>query len=334
MYRKITGEKLKKWLIGLSAQAEILVPAKMNGLWTFRLFHNQELPRNFLNSRIPPKNLFFEPLKALLGWKAADGSFQVNSCPAPEAARVIFGLKPCDARALRLLQPVFTGDYPDVFYAGNLSRTLLLGQACRVQCQGSFCSEVGIDRQDSLDFDAFFREIPGGYLVRVITEKGNTLTGEKEFFEESSAGEWNSAKEEIRGKNENPLFNLEKVKAGARERFPDEDFWMRVSAKCINCGICTYLCPTCHCFDLCDLQRPGQGVRLRCFDSCAFPDFTKMAVHNPREEKWRRYRQRVSHKFNFFYENFQTVACVGCGRCVAHCPVNLDLREVLLEMAR
>jgi ferredoxin len=334
MYLKITPKKLIQWLDGLKAQAEVLTPAKVDGVWTYTLSDLQTLPQHYFNSRIPPKSLFFPSLQALLGWRSSDGSLQLSSTPPPDGQRAILGLRPCDARALRILEPVFLKDYQDVFYSQNLLRTLLLGQACQAQCEGSFCEEMGIDPQDSADVDLFFREIPGGYLVKVVTEKGKNLAGAGDFFEESSEKEWNAGQREIRGRRDQPLFDLERVKAGAGERFPDEDFWRRVSDKCINCGVCTYLCPTCHCFDLCDLQMPGQGVRFRCFDSCAFPGFTKMAVHNPREEKWRRYRQRVNHKFNFFYQNFQNVACVGCGRCVIHCPVNLDLREVLLAIAR
>ncbi|MGD0626594.1 MAG: 4Fe-4S dicluster domain-containing protein [Thermodesulfobacteriota bacterium] len=334
MYLKITREKLSHWLAGLKAQAEVLAPVKVKGLWTFQKFDSQEIPRKFQNSLLPPKGLFLESLRALFEWKSPGGSPQVNPLPPLDGQRVIFGLKPCDARALRIIEPVFTGEYRDVFYLRNLSRTLLLGLACRAQCEGSFCGEMGIDSQDSADFDIFFREVPEGYVARVITSQGKGLAGGRDFFEEASEKEWNLAQAEKRGRREPSLFDLERVKAGVAEFFPDENFWKRISAKCINCGICTYLCPTCHCFDLCDLQLPRQGARFRCGDSCAFPDFTKMAVHNPREEKWRRYRQRVSHKFNFFYQNFQRIACVGCGRCVTHCPVNLDLREVLLEVAR
>lgn len=334
MYLKITREKLPRWLAGLKSQAEVLAPAKENGLWTYRNFDRQDIPGNFQNSRLPPKGLFLESLRPLFDWKYPGGSLQIHSLPPLQGQRVIFGLRPCDVRALKVLEAVFARDYQDVFYLRNLSHTVLMGQACRVQCEGSFCTEMGIDPQDSADFDIFFREIPGGYIARVATDKGHAVTEGRDFFEESSAKEWNVGRGKIRGGREKLLFNLERVGAGVVERFPDENLWKRLSAKCINCGICTYLCPTCYCFDLGDLQMPGQGTRFRCWDSCAFPDFTKMAVHNPREEKWRRYRQRVSHKFNFFYQNFQAFACVGCGRCVAHCPVNLDLREVLLEVIR
>ena len=335
MFLKIDQKEWVRWLGGLKERdIEILSPAKANGLWEYALGDLETLTPSFFNSRIPPKSLFFPSLQSLLGWKSSDGSLRLYPHRAPDRQRAILGLRPCDARALRLLEPVFLKDTEDIFYSQNLLRTLLLGQACRGHCGGSFCEEMGIDPQDSPDVDLFSREIPGGYLVKVLTEKGRKLVGAGEMFKESSEQEWRAGQREMSGKREHPLFDLGKVKAGVGERFQDEAFWRRVSEKCINCGVCTYLCPTCHCFDLCDQQRPGQGVRYRCFDSCAFPSFTKMPVHNPREEKWRRYRQRVNHKFNFFYQNFQTAGCVGCGRCVALCPVNLDLREVLQDIAR
>jgi len=331
MYRKISKEKLPKWLGALKGQAEVLAPAKRNGFWTFQKFESQDLPQSFQNSRLSPKGLFLESLKALFESKTGGGISQIKSFPPGDSQRVLFGLRPCDARALKILEPVFAKDYPDAFYLQNLSRTILLGLACRVQCPDSFCGDMGIHPRDSIDFDIFLRQIPSGYIARISTEKGKALMA-GDFFEEGSEEEWIAAQGKLAGGREKSLFDLERVKAGAVARFSDENFWKHVSSKCINCGICTYLCPTCHCFDLSDLQMPGEAVRFRCWDSCAFPDFTKMTVHNPREETWRRYRQRVSHKFNFFYQNFQTIACVGCGRCVAHCPVNLDLREVLQEM--
>ncbi len=334
MYLKIEKEEWVRWLEALKEKTELLAPAKRNGFWEYTLADHQTFPKNYFNSRIPPKNMFFPSLQALLGWNFSDGSLHLSGHFLPEVGRAIIGLRPCDARGLCLLEPVFLKDYEDIYYSRNRLRTFLLGQACQRHCEGSFCQEMGIDPQDSTDVDLFFRETTGGYWVKVVTEKGKNLVAEGDFFKESSEQEWEAGRREMGGKREKSSIDLEKVKARIGERFPEEDFWRRISDKCINCGVCTYLCPTCHCFDLCDLQRPGEGVRFRCFDSCAFPNFTKMAVHNPREEKWRRYRQRVNHKFNFFYQNFQTLACVGCGRCVNHCPVNLDLREVLLAISR
>jgi sulfhydrogenase subunit beta (sulfur reductase) len=334
MYKKISKKNFSQWLSRVANQAQVFGPEKKDGLSAYREWKKGDLPESFLNARLSPKGLFFEPLKPLFGWKSEGGSLKVDPLPSPDGRRVILDVRPCDARAIRILEPVFGGNLPDAFYLGNLSRTVLLGLACQVQCPGSFCEEMGIDPQDSADCDILFREVSQERFAKIVTEKGGTLVEGSDLFQESSQEEWESAGGKIRGRREKPLFDLQKVKERMAQRFGEEDLWQRVSAKCLNCGICTYLCPTCHCFDICDLQVPGQGVRYRCWDSCAFPSFTRMPVHNPREEKWRRYRQRVAHKFFFYPQNFRMVSCVGCGRCVAHCPVNLDLREVLLEVAR
>ena len=334
MYKKISRDKFSQWLGRLRTMGEVFAPCKDNGLWAYREWKGQDLPEDFLNSRLSPKSLFLESPSPLFNWKSRGGSVEAAPSPSSPRPRVIYGIKACDARAVRILEPVFAGSLPDAFYLGNLARTLLLGISCQKQCPGSFCREMGIDPQDSTSCDIFFRDTTGGKVAKGITEKGKALIQESGLFEESSPEEWDSARKEIKGQGDKPLFDLEKVKDRMAGRFPEEELWKSVSAKCINCGVCTYLCPTCHCFDICDLEASGQGSRFRCFDSCAFPGFTKMAVHNPREEKWRRYRQRVGHKFYFYPRNFQMVACVGCGRCVSHCPVNLDLRGVLLEVAR
>jgi ferredoxin len=335
MYKKIAKEKIPPWLARLKSQTELFAPTGENGGWTFGEGGNPDLSGKFLNSRLSAKGLFLEALKPLFGWSSSSQSpLQIIPPPGQDRPRVIFGIRACDARAIRMLEPVFAGNGADGLYLGNLRRTLLVGQACEIRCRGSFCQEMGIDPQDSADCDLFFREAASGRIVRINTDGGKGRTEGSDFFLDSSVEEWESARKEVRGSPESPLFDLERVKEKIARRFPEEELWKQVSAPCINCGICAYLCPTCHCFDISDLQAAGRGVRFRSWDSCAFPGFTQMTVHNPREEKWRRYRQRVSHKFYFFPQNFQTVACVGCGRCVAHCPVHLDLREVLREVSR
>jgi sulfhydrogenase subunit beta (sulfur reductase) len=110
----------------------------------------------------------------------------------------------------------------------------------------------------------------------------------------------------------------------------ESPFWEEIAQKCLNCAICSYLCPTCHCFDIQDEGNERTGRRIRIWDSCMFPLFTREASgHNPRANGADRVRQRVMHKFNYFVENLGEYGCVGCGRCVRECPVNVDIREVL-----
>ena len=114
----------------------------------------------------------------------------------------------------------------------------------------------------------------------------------------------------------------------------DAPIWEAIGERCVGCGTCTYLCPTCHCFGIYD-EKAGENVqRIRTQDACMFPQFTVEASgHNPRATQGARVRQRVMHKFSYTVDNVGETFCVGCGRCVSHCPVNIDIREILEEVA-
>jgi len=335
MFKKISKEKIPQWFAHLKGEGEVFAPTGENGNWTSMEGGSPDLSENFRNSRLSAKGFFLEGLRPLFGWRSSSqGPLQITPPSHHQQSRVLYGIRACDARAVRILEPVFAENGADGLYLGNLRRAFLVGLACTDRCRGSFCEEMGIDPQDSADCDLFLREGPSGKIARVHTEAGKARVEGSDFFSDGTPEEWESARKKLRGGPESPPFDLGKVKEKIPLRFPEEDLWRKVSAPCINCGICTFLCPTCHCFDISDLQAAGRGARFRCWDSCAFPGFTQMAVHNPREEKWRRYRQRVSHKFYFYPQNHRVVACVGCGRCVSHCPAHLDLRQVLREVSR
>ena len=110
----------------------------------------------------------------------------------------------------------------------------------------------------------------------------------------------------------------------------DAPIWDEVAFSCINCGTCTFLCPTCWCFDIQDEVLGKQGDRIRNWDACMFPLFTLHGSgHNPRDEKTQRVRQRFMHKLKYYVDKYKGgPACVGCGRCVQFCPVNIDIRRV------
>jgi ferredoxin len=114
------------------------------------------------------------------------------------------------------------------------------------------------------------------------------------------------------------------------ERLDFEDpVWETIAQQCVDCGICTFLCPTCHCFDIQDEGSAVKGERVRLWDACMFYNYTKAHAGQPRPQHYRRYRQRIMHKFRYYPENFGRTLCVGCGRCIEHCPASIDLRAVL-----
>ena len=106
-----------------------------------------------------------------------------------------------------------------------------------------------------------------------------------------------------------------------------------MSQACLGCGTCTFVCPTCQCFDIRDFDTGNGVMRYRCWDSCMYSDFTQMAAENPRHSQLERFRQRFMHKLVYYPSNNEGIyGCVGCGRCLAKCPINMNIVKVMKEL--
>jgi len=174
------------------------------------------------------------------------------------------------------------------------------------------------------------------YYIETFTARGEKLVndGKKRFAEPTEADKKAAAKihNEAAAKVRRRIRDISAVVEKLKGMF-DSPFWDGESLACIRCGICTYLCPACHCFDINDevlVPAPPAGERVRTWDNCQFPDFTMHSSgHNPRPNRASRLRQRVLHKFRYFVENFGDYQCTGCGRCINYCPVGIDIINVL-----
>jgi ferredoxin len=168
-----------------------------------------------------------------------------------------------------------------------------------------------------------------GWQVKEITERGKEfLAGICDLLSDSNEQAAEIAKVEKK-------FDLNTVtkKLNGNGCF-DSDLWSKMSPRCLGCGVCTYLCPTCHCFDIQDEGDTYHGVRRKNWDSCSFEMFTMhTSGHNPRPNQSSRWRQRIMHKFNYFPEKFKDVSCSGCGRCTRNCPVDMGITETLQTLS-
>lgn len=261
---------------------------------------------------------------------------QLNAAQEESKPAVVIGVRPCDARSLALLDKVFMTDkYTDTQYSRKRANTTIVGLACKDPPTTCFCRSLGGDPFDVNGIDLLMTDISQGYIMEALTEKGEKLLShapqarppsKRELLEQARI------KREARAAVDREL-PVKEAEAHLETMFED-DFWDRVAAKCLGCGVCTYVCPTCHCFDITDEVLDSDGVRVRSWDSCMYPLFTHQASgHNPRKSGKERMRQRVMHKFNYTLKNNDAAFCVGCGRCVQDCPVNLDIREVIKAAA-
>ncbi len=328
-------------LKGLPSAYKVYVPVKEGDFHNFGLLKNGTKPSfEFQNTRLSPKSVIFPQSERMFEY-SMDGSKEdanvLKEAPKDFSPQVIVGIRPCDAFAFQLVKINFDNpQYQDPWWVQRMDAATLVGFACSEPCASCFCTSVGSGPFSEKGLDAVMVDLGDNFLVRSITPKGEAFL---EKLEPGMDADRASLKKALDLAKESEKKVSSKVPTDRlREKVVNElfnaPFWERVSFACINCGTCTYLCPTCWCFDIQDEVHGKDGDRIRNWDACMFPLFTLHGSgHNPRDKKVQRVRQRFMHKLKYYVDKYANgVACVGCGRCVQYCPVNIDIREVFQAM--
>jgi ferredoxin len=257
---------------------------------------------------------------------------RITSTEEVERERILFGARPCDVEAISIIENVFGGEeYTDAYFLEKRKKTTIIGLGCNQPLSTCFCSSAGGDPFLRAGSDLFFIDLSGAYFVELLTEKGMAFR-KNQFFKEADPGDSILVKELEDRAFEKVGYSIPVEGIAKRlDLMVESSFWDRVHEKCVGCRICTYLCPTCHCFDIVDEGEPHRGQRVRNWDSCLSPLYSlETSGHNPRPTCRERTRQRLMHKFNYFPKKFNRVACVGCGRCILYCPVHFDIRQAII----
>ena len=282
------------------------------------------------NTLVSPKGLFFPQREILMRFSGAT----LTTADLPNGFFVVFGIRPCDARSLPWLDCVLGGgEQPDPYYQERRNNALVIAVACDRPGPGCFCTSVGGSPYGTTGADVLMSAATkdDALLFEAFTEKGKQLlAANAQLFSPADA-------QAVRDREERAETARRSMKVldltGLKEKLDagiDSPLWDSLTRTCLGCGVCSYICPACYCFDITDEKLGGDGVRLRSWDSCQFPRFTLHASgHNPRPLKKARMRQRIMHKFSYAVETAGTVFCSGCGRCVRSCPVDLDIRQIL-----
>jgi sulfhydrogenase subunit beta (sulfur reductase) len=315
----------KKEMLGIlnsiSDGCEIIGPVTEDGKLYFRSVDCiDDIVWEFDNTVNSIKEFFF-PRRSVLYEQTKDSIRTFDQ--KTDKKRIILFPRPCDARAMTILDKLFMDEHEDRVYGDLRANTVIIGLSCRNPGPHCFCLSVGGGPFGTEGMDVSITSVENDkYILSMVTDRG------KVFFDKK--GEKADAQE---------VQTFEMLKKQAEESIkreiciPDDllnsfesDYWKEVSAGCLKCGVCTYLCPTCHCFDIVD-----EGFyRVRCWDTCSFDAFSRMASgEDPRKDKFKRYRQRIYHKFSYYKENFEEYGCVGCGRCTQYCPVKTDIVEIV-----
>lgn len=333
--KKLSKEKVGEVLQELS-KFRLITPTKSDDVVIFReIADPQEAFLDYGNSTVPPKKVVFPQTETLFRFTLGNPELREKNVEE-EGTTVIFGLRPCDARAMSIVDKLFSWDFEDPYYLKRRELTTLVGMACvqppSINC---FCTSLGGSPFGKEGLDVLLVDMGDHYLFQSLTEKGGRLEEVlSSYLEEAPAGEEEKAssmEEEAKAKIVRSIDPQ-----GIPEKLPslwEHPLWKRVSDACLGCGICTFLCPTCHCFDVQDEVERGEGRRARMWDSCMFCEYTLHASgHNPRPTRKERTRNRISHKYSYYPKRFDVIACVGCGRCINLCPVNIDILEILEQV--
>ena len=326
MAQVISKNELISWLGKLVGQHKVVAPMRDGDLVLFKEISSADSENVVLGNAstvLSPKEWLFPQTEAIFNVDTSDGKTKV--IPAdPNRQVVLFGLHPCDARGIALLDKPFLAEPTDTLYKQHRDLTTLVGLACSEACPECFCTSVGTAPNDATNVDILLAPAGDGFVVECVTDKGKSILASASVQETSTSPPPPPSVAVL------PAKDL----IGKAIKVFDSPYWSRVADRCLHCNVCAYVCPTCYCFDIRDYSDKGNIERVRTWESCQSPGFTKIAGgHNPRANKGARLRQRWYHKFYYFPHQFDTdVACVGCGRCVRSCPVNIDIREIISDI--
>ncbi len=286
---------------------------------------------NALNTVKSPKDFFFPQFEDIMKFKVEGKSIEINDIREESEDFVVFGVRACDVRSFDILDRVFLIEPRDSYYASRREHGIIISVACTRPAETCFCNTFGIDCTN-----------PGGDIAVWKTEKevfwfANTEKGEKLLnslglteCDDTAVNEQKEKTKKIMSKL--PLADLttDGFGGGKTKELFDRPEWKTLSESCLGCGTCTFVCPTCQCYDVKDFNTGNAIIRFRCWDSCMYSDFTKMAHGNNRLSQVERFRQRFMHKLVYYPENNEGIfGCVGCGRCLAKCPISMNIVKVM-----
>lgn len=334
---KIAKSKLPELLKAIAAQQELFLPVNNNGQVNFAAwFESCNADIETLKTVKSPKDMFFPQSETLYTVKKEQHKLSVEPQTLADQNFVAFGMKACDIQGIKVLDKVFLAEPVDTFYRARREHGTIVALACHEPEESCFCKVFGVDCAEP-DADVVMWNANDTLYWKAVTDKGTALTealsGVLENADAADEKAVETEQENIRAIVEKlPYTNLslEGWNGNVSEEKFNSPVWEKLYKPCLACGTCTFVCPTCQCYDIKDYDT-GHGIqRYRCWDSCMYSDFTMMAHGNNRTSQMQRFRQRFMHKLVYFPANNDGMySCVGCGRCVEKCPSSLNIVKVI-----
>jgi ferredoxin len=339
--KKTTIQKISDLAAQLMAKGTLLAPVKEEAGFNFREISDaRQVDLNFYNTLMSPKSAFFPQTEDFVRYDKNKSVLDAQCVDLNLKPVFLFGVRPCDAKSFEIMDIHFSGTGAvDPYWKKRREATTIFGYAFDINAPADgadFYSTLGIGAADPEGSDIFMIKNGDDLFLKGVTPKGETLLASLTSMDDASTEEQKYFEEYVtRGRDFKTRFTCVDDKVIAKkleDLFHKTEFWEKISDACLSCGACTFVCPTCYCFDICDETLFAKGVRRRVWDACMFTDFTLEASgHNPRTKVYQRLRQKVCHKYSYHIRKYGVISCVGCGRCTRNCPVNIDIFSIVDE---
>lgn len=329
-------EKIDSFFEAVASKQKLYLPVTNSSKKAnFELWEKGKVLSDELKTVRSAKDFFFPKAERLVNYKV-NGKEIVVEDPRKEVEDfVVFGVRACDAKSFEVIDAVYLNMTPvDTYYKNRREHGTVITLACNEPVQTCFCSTYKLDAANPAG-DVSCWKADGKFYFEANTEKGKALIeAVKGVLADGDAKAVEECKKQITEKVEKLPFahlDLSKLEKHEMLKMFNSKIWDQISEACLGCGTCTYVCPTCMCFDVRDFKKnDGSVEQVRCWDSCMYNDFTQMAAENPRHTQKERSRQRFMHKLMYYPMAHENVfACVGCGRCLESCPVNMNIVKVI-----
>ena len=308
----------------------ILAPVDRGGKILFEYVDSPgSIAPDYIQTTLSAKDTLLPRCEEMLRFRTEQKSVYLEESLNRPEPTLIFGVRPCDARSIAVLNAVYLINYTDDIYRQKIDTTTIVGVSCAKCDEYCFCTSVGGSPGDTAGSDMLLTQMDNDtYLAEILTDKGKAIAAlAPELFAEGGDVDKNKHCADVPVRFD--VKDLSKRLPGVFE----DPVWIAQSLRCIGCGTCSYVCPACTCFDIQDETDGNRGVRLRCWDSCGFAQFTlHTSGHNPREVQSQRWRQRIMHKFSYQPDQLDVIGCVGCGRCSRTCPVDMNILQHITDI--
>jgi sulfhydrogenase subunit beta (sulfur reductase) len=335
--KTIAKENVKDLLRSWTKEYHVLAPGKTTqGDCIFDTFQEDSFTLDYKKPPLPPKSAFFPHSEVIFRVEKNEIHEVVSARKA-----ILFGIRSCDMMGLLQCTSFMTRDREDIYYRAKKDAAVTVVMACPgPQNETCFCTTTSSGPVAQKGFDLLFYDVGEVFIIEAGSKRGKDLLSSDLLadMDDAEAGEKKEAFSQKAIQNIPVVAEVKEAMKRLEDGTADEGVWDYFGRKCIVCGGCTFVCPTCTCFNVYDhLTAPGNGLRARTWDACLYGGFTREASgHNPRPTQASRLKRRHEHKLRYYNDtDIQggLCGCVGCGRCSDYCPVHIGTLEVVKEIA-